>query len=232
MTPRAGILSEMNLDEAIEGLEKLVAEVRSASLTDDKSRLGSALALRQEARLINEGVSKFDVIIFGDLNDFKHLNDLHGHDAGDVAITEVGEVIRKLFVDKLEGKAFRQSGDELVILLNQSKLANLLSVAASFCRIRFSYNRKPLETTISLGYVLNDKKVSFEELLGRAEIACQLAKAKSEDGCTEWTDSIKHNPLVRISGICRKCGARISCNVPKQHSPSTLKSCPCCSELL
>jgi diguanylate cyclase (GGDEF)-like protein len=213
----------MNLDEAIEGLEKLVAEVRSASLTDDKTRLGSALALRQEARLINEGISEFDVIVFGDLNDFKHLNDLHGHDAGDVALTEVGEVIRKLVVDELEGKAFRQSGDEFVILLNQSKIAKLLSVAASFSRIRFSYNRKPLETAISLGYVLNDKKASFEELLGRAEIACQVAKAKGENVCSEWTENIKNNPLVRISGICRKCGARISCNVPKRAAPQALR---------
>jgi hypothetical protein len=36
----------MNLDEAIEGLERFVAELRQAALTDDKTRLGSALALR------------------------------------------------------------------------------------------------------------------------------------------------------------------------------------------
>jgi diguanylate cyclase (GGDEF)-like protein len=222
----------MNLDEAIEGLEKLVAEVRSASLTDDKTRLGSALALRQEARLMNEGVSEFDVIIFGDLNDFKHLNDLHGHDAGDVAINKVGEVIHKLIVEDLSGKAFRQSGDEFVILLNQSKLASLLSIATSLGTIRFSYNRKSLETSISIGYVLNDRKVSFEELLGRAEIACQIAKGKGEDVWIEWTENIKHNPLLRMSGTCRKCGARISCNVPKQNAPPVLKSCPCCSEPL
>ena len=222
----------MNLEEAIEGLEKLVAEVRSASLTDDKTRLGSVLALRQEARLINEGVSKFDLVIFGDLNDFKHLNDSYGHDAGDVAINKVGEVIHKLIVEDLRGKAFRQSGDEFVILLNESKLADFLSVAVSFSTIRFSYNRKSLETSISLGYVLNDKKASFEELLGRAEIACQLAKTKGQDVCIEWTESIKHNPLVRIGGICHKCGARTSCNVPKQNAPPRLKLCPSCGEPL
>jgi diguanylate cyclase (GGDEF)-like protein len=94
----------MNLDEAIEGLEKLVAEVRNASLTDDKTRLGSALALRQEARLINEGISESDVIVFGDLDDFKHLNDIYGHDAGDVAINKVGEIVHKLIVEDLKGK--------------------------------------------------------------------------------------------------------------------------------
>ena len=222
----------MNLDEAIEGLEKLVAEVRSASLTDDKTRLGSALALRQEARLVNEGVSVFDVIIFGDLNDFKHLNDLHGHDAGDVAINKVGEVIHKIIVEDFGGKAFRQSGDEFVILLKQSELANLLSVAASFSTIRFSYNRKSLETSISFGYLLNDKKASFEELLGRAEVACQPSKARTGNVWIEWTENIKHNPLLRMSGTCRKCGARISCNVPKQNAPPALKSCPCCGDPL
>ncbi len=222
----------MNLDEAIEGLEKLVAEVRSASLTDDKTPLGNALALHQQGRLINEGQTGYDVIIFGDLNDFKHLNDLHGHDAGDVAINKVGEVIRKLIVENLRGKAFRQSGDEFVILLKRDQLANFLSVAASFRNISFSYNRKPLETAMSLGYVFSDGKARFEDLLGRAEVACQLAKAKGEGVCTEWTSDIAFNPLVRISGRCRKCGARISCNVPKQNAPSALTSCPCCGQSL
>jgi len=83
----------MSLDEAIGRLEELVAEVRQASLTDDKTPLGSALALRQEARLINQGKSPFNVIAFADLNDFKNLNDVHGHNAGDVALNKVGETI-------------------------------------------------------------------------------------------------------------------------------------------
>ena len=222
----------MNLDEAIEGLEKLVAEVRNASLTDDKTPLGSALALRQEARSINRGITKFDVVVFGDLNEFKHLNDLEGHDAGDVAINKVGEVIHKVIVEELEGKAFRQSGDEFVILLQQHQIAKLLTVAASFQSIGFSYNRKRLETAMSIGYVQSDRKTSFEDLLGRAEKACQLAKAKGEGVCVEWTEDMNDNPLVRIRGSCLKCGARISCNVPKQNAPTSLKSCPCCGEPL
>jgi GGDEF domain-containing protein len=86
----------MSLDESIERLERLIAEVRQASLTDDKTTLGSALALRQEERLINEGTSEFGVVVFGDLNDFKQLNDDHSHEAGDVAINSVGQTIHKI----------------------------------------------------------------------------------------------------------------------------------------
>jgi len=217
----------MNLDEAIEGLEKLIAEVRSASLTDDKTRLGSAMSLRQHARFFNDGVSRFDVIMFGDLDDFKRLNEEHTHDAGDVAINEAGEVIHKV-VEGLNGMAFRQSGDEFIILIERNQIPKFLSVASSLRNIRFSYNRKKIQTALSLGYAQGDGRASFEELRERAEIACQFAKAKREGECVEWTDSIKVNPLVRRNGRCLNCGARISCNVPKLSAPLTLLVCPCC----
>jgi diguanylate cyclase (GGDEF)-like protein len=220
----------MNLDEAIDGLEKLIAEVRRASLTDEKTPLGSMLSLRQEARLINEGKSEFDVVVFCDLNDFKHLNDMHGHEAGDVAINKVGEVIYKLFVEGRQGKAFRRSGDEFVILLKQHQLTDLSSLAISLSNIGFEYNGKPLSTGLSIGYVLSDGKTGFEDLLIRADLACQLAKASGNS--EQWTSGIQINPLIRMTKSCRNCGARITCNIPKQNAPSELGSCPSCGMAL
>lgn len=100
----------MSLDEAIGRLEKLIAEVREASLIDDKTPLGSLLALRQEGRLINAGSSEFSVVVFGDLNDFKNLNDEFGHEAGNIAIRSVGETLQQTIAEAHQGKAFRQSG--------------------------------------------------------------------------------------------------------------------------
>ncbi|HXL79322.1 MAG TPA: GGDEF domain-containing protein [Pyrinomonadaceae bacterium] len=222
----------MNLDEAIEGLEKRVAEVRNASLTDDRTRLGSVLALRQEERSINEGTSEFDVIIFGDLNDFKHLNDLHGHDAGNVALTEVGEVLWKFVIEDLQGKAYRQSGDEFVILLKLGLLDRFLLALTSFTNIPFSHNQQDLSTSISFGFAISDRKTSFADLLQRADAACQMAKAGDLTTAVEWTETLKLNPLVRISGRCRECGAKITCNVPKENAPTKLSSCPCCGQPL
>jgi diguanylate cyclase (GGDEF)-like protein len=222
----------MSLDEAIGQLEKLVAEIRRVSFTDDKTRLGSALALRQEERLISEGASDFSVVVFGDLNDFKRLNDEHGHEAGDVAIKEVGETIYKIVVDDLQAKAFRQSGDEFVILLKQGSVERFLSNASSFGDILFSYDDKDLRTAMSLGYAISDGKTSFRDLLKRAEDACQNAKALGDGVCVMWSEDIKLNPLIRIPGRCQKCSAKISCNVPAQNAPAKLKLCPCCGELL
>ena len=135
----------MSLDKAIDQLETVIAEVRQASLTDDKTTLGSALALRQQERLINEGSSEFDVVAFGDLNDFKSLNDENGHEAGDIALRKVGETLKEVLSKNVGAKAFRQSGDEFVILLSQQSVESFLSVATSFGSILFSHRNEEIE---------------------------------------------------------------------------------------
>jgi diguanylate cyclase (GGDEF)-like protein len=222
----------MSLDEAIGRLERLVAEVRQASLTDDKTTLGSALALQQEARLINQGISEFNVVVFADLNDFKNLNDVHGHNAGDVALNKVGETIHDLVIEGWQAKAYRSSGDEFVFLLRQDLVERLLSASSSLGRIAFSYNEKELSAAMSIGYTRSDGKTSFDDLIERADLACQFAKTQGDGVCVEWTTDLLLNPLVRIGGKCRTCDAKISCSLPKQNAPTELKVCPCCGEAI
>lgn len=49
-----------------------------------------------------------------DGNDFKHLNDVHGHDAGDDAIRAMGEALHHASTHVPTGKVFRPGGDEFV----------------------------------------------------------------------------------------------------------------------
>lgn len=222
----------MNLHEAIEQLEKIVRDVRQAVSIDDLTPLRNALALRDEAILIDSGKSTFDVVIFGDLNRFKGLNDLHGHDAGNLAIHEVGEKLRGIIANKMHASAYRQSGDEFVILLNHESLNEFLVEAAAFTEVLFSHNGKPLKTAMSFGYAINDGKTSFSDLLGRAELACQNAKDKGDGSCVGWSEELQRTPLKNLRGRCQQCGARINCNVPANSAPAKLISCPCCNAAL
>lgn len=222
----------MSLDDAISRLETVIAEVRQESLIDDKTALGSVLALRNEERLINDGKSGFNIIVFGDLNDFKQLNDEHTHDAGDVGIKRVGEIISELIVGGLGAKAFRQGGDEFVILLEQQSLEQFLNVSSTLGNILFSHKDQELRTAMSLGYAFNDGRTSFSDLLARAEAACQIAKVEGDGICIKWTDEIKVNPLIRLSERCHNCGARTTCNIAQNNAPPKLKCCPSCGEEL
>ncbi len=49
-----------------------------------------------------------------DIDDFKDINDTHGHEVGDDYLIETAEILR-VFADKHNGKAYRIGGDEFVI---------------------------------------------------------------------------------------------------------------------
>src|SRR5947207_78619 len=190
----------MSLAQAIDQLGELATEIRREAFNDDRTSLQSALALSQEQRINKTGGTEFDVVVFGDLNDFKHINDDYSHEAGDVALRAVGETIQAIVVDKLNAKAFRRSGDEFVFLLKQESLDRFLSFVTSFESIPFSHNQHELTTGMSFGYAVGDGKASFDELLQRADAACQIAKRPGAETCIAWNENIDINPLVRISG--------------------------------
>lgn len=56
-----------------------------------------------------------------DVNDFKKFNDTHGHQAGDKALAALGESIRRAV--RSTDFAARYGGDEIVIILPETKLA-------------------------------------------------------------------------------------------------------------
>lgn len=222
----------MSLAEEIDRLEELAAAIKREAFIDEKTTLSSALALRQEERFNRAQESDFQVVIFGDLNDFKHINDDYSHEAGDVALRAVGKAIRRIVIDGLGAKAFRQSGDEFVILLKQKSLKEFLLKAPKLSSVPFSHNRRKLNTGMSFGYAIADGRATFDDLLQRADTACQLAKRPGATHCVQWTADMKTNPLVRISAWCRRCSAKISCTLPKRNAPAKPTSCPCCGEAL
>lgn len=218
----------MKLIEAIKQLDKIVDEIRQAVFVDDKTPLKNALGLREESALIDKGESEFEVVFFGDLNRFKGLNDQFGHDAGDVAILKAGEKIHQIAVERYSAKAFRQSGDEFVILLKKENVGEFLTALPEFEKISFSYEEKTLITAMSFGYAVNDDETEFIGLLKNAETACQIAKNEGDGICIKWTEDIERNALVNFRDRCQNCNAKISCNVPKQNAPEKLKFCPAC----
>ncbi|MGI8654519.1 MAG: diguanylate cyclase domain-containing protein [Pyrinomonadaceae bacterium] len=194
----------MNLREAIEQLGQVVEDIKQAVVVDDKTPLKNALALRDESVLIDRGESEFDMIIFGDLNRFKTLNDAHGHDAGDVAIRVVGERISQTIIERWKAKAFRQSGDEFVILLRRDLIKRFLQETSAFAEILFTHREESLKTAMSFGYAVSDGKTNFNDLLKRAEVACQSAKNQGDGICIKWSKAIERNALISFRERCQK----------------------------
>lgn len=113
----------------------------------------------------------FSVIIV-DINDFKIVNDTHGHDHGDRVIRTVAEVMRRSFNKRYI--CFRYGGDEFSIIskeTDQEKIElQLLNMTRTLGEIK--ENGHPLPT-VSYGYCVyhGGRKLDFHEILREADEA-------------------------------------------------------------
>ncbi|MGY3854408.1 diguanylate cyclase [Aeromonas aquatilis] len=95
------------------------------------------------------------LLLLLDLDHFKRINDRFGHDIGDLVLTQLVELLRKLVVSDVE-PIIRLGGEEFLLLLqvdNEQELA----LRAEYLRLRVAQHRfgcedRLLWLTVSLGY--------------------------------------------------------------------------------
>lgn len=223
------VLVLRSAEQSVSVLDEAVQSVIQTALVDDKTPLGSALALQQTfSSTTDEG--SFDVVIFGDLNRFKRLNDLYGHTAGDAALRRVGTMMEELFVKECGAQAFHPSGDEFVILLKHEVLESFKTQAKNFAKCEFEFEGELIETAMSFGYAVRQMEIDVDTLLKRADSACQAAKRKGGGSSVEWTDEIESESFVTLRDVpCPNCRTLITCDIPRQHPQHEINICPVCS---
>ncbi|MBJ7595049.1 MAG: GGDEF domain-containing protein [Candidatus Dormibacteraeota bacterium] len=124
------------------------------------------------------------VVMFIDLDDFKTVNDTHGHGAGDRVLVAVAERLQGAV--RPHDVAARLGGDEFAILLNRAPDAAQLEAIGR--RILHSL-REPLvmdgfvcSTRGTVGVAISERSAdTCDELLRRADIAMYAAKREGKD---------------------------------------------------
>jgi len=91
-------------------------------------------------------------LLMVDIDHFKRINDEHGHQAGDAALRQVGQLVQLALAGRWGG-AFRFGGEEFTILLNQTDKLGALAVAEKLRTMAESTDFSPEGTrlTISVG---------------------------------------------------------------------------------
>ena len=110
-------------------------------------------------------------LLMMDLDDFKQINDEHGHLAGDKVLAQLGMLISSSI--RLEDIFCRYGGDEFALLMPQMDLDGAIGVGARLCRLiaaaEFTFEQLELKTSISIG------AAEFSTSLGGAEDLVSLA---------------------------------------------------------
>jgi len=181
--------NELPSDEAISGLT-LVAQragahiglLRATARTETQARTDSLTGLYNRRsieaaahHLVREGTPF--VVAFADLDEFKTLNDKHGHETGDRALRLFARVLRDS-VRPTDIPA-RYGGEEFVVVLPDCSVADAMAVAERLRgRLEEALQSAAVPPfTISIGIARSGPDNGLTETVGRADEALLSAKA-------------------------------------------------------
>jgi len=131
--------------------------------------------------------NRYLALIFIDIDEFKSINDILGHNIGDKLLVEVASRLYKF----IRGKASlgRIGGDEFMIVLSnilyQKQLNRFIQGLHNTLKEHFVINDKYIKVTISSGVVISyDKNITVDRLYKEADIALYKSKERGKNQFT------------------------------------------------
>ena len=158
-------------------------EARFQAEHDPLTGLPNRRRLNSEVEIcLHEAVHKKvpSVLMLGDLDDFKIINDALGHDVGDEFLRSISGVLKAALRDS--DLLVRLGGDEFAILLRDTTLSDAKSVASGLCEAVDSYSSiskgRSVHATVSIGLANLDGSVIRrpDQALSSADAAMYDAK--------------------------------------------------------
>lgn len=152
---------------------------RRLSELDGLTRVSNHTRFFDTARMLVEESRRSDhrlVLVLGDIDHFKQVNDEHGHIAGDKALRQVARVLCENFPGL--GHVGRIGGEEFAVCVPDARVEPVIEqlerVREDLANIQYGGNGKPL--TMSFGVAALARDEALEDLRKRADEALYKAK--------------------------------------------------------
>jgi two-component system, cell cycle response regulator len=202
-TARRILALEHSLKHAIEERRRMAM---SDALTGAYNRRYFMSHLRRELKRTRRIGSELALLVL-DIDHFKHINDRHGHAAGDGVLVEFARRIQQHLPRESDWSA-RLGGEEFAVVLPDTNLAGGGVVAE---RIRRAVAQSPIgtvaggvEVTVSVGVsgiaVFDDRtEATVEHLLRRADDCLYFSKRHGRDRVTiDGEAAVTRKPLKTV----------------------------------
>lgn len=163
-------------------LERVSAKVKEDQLTGALNRRGLEEEYERSCSASDRRKGPMSVALL-DIDNFKSLNDTHGHQAGDSALVHLAKVIKASI--RPTDVVCRYGGEEFVILLPGTGLEDSVMVISRLQRELtkrfFLHDNQRLLITFSAGVAERRAGENRDETIGRADAAMYTAKRSGKN---------------------------------------------------
>ncbi|WP_111979997.1 ammonium transporter [Algibacillus agarilyticus] len=123
-------------------------------------------------------------LIFIDLDEFKFVNDICGHAAGDVLLKEVSTLMKDNI--RHHDTLARLGGDEFAIILTHCPIDRSIAIAEKIkikiAEYKYKQDNKEFGVTTSIGLVeINAQTTNVQDVLIQADTACYTSKKRGKN---------------------------------------------------
>ncbi|MEI0580363.1 diguanylate cyclase [Brachyspira pilosicoli] len=196
--------SSIEKDRFINELKKEIDILNEQSIVDHITNLYN---IRYFYKVIEEEAErakryKYTIsLIFMDLDHFKNVNDIYGHDCGNFVLHEIGRLLTSPSDNILRRSdiSFRYGGEEFIIICPNTNKQEALTVGE---RIRktveskvFNYESQDIKITISIGIseYRHNSKISIFQCVKESDIAMYEAKHQGRNRVVVYDERISDN---------------------------------------
>ncbi|EGB94048.1 diguanylate cyclase [Clostridium sp. D5] len=137
------------------------------------------------------GKARKNVLILADIDDFKMVNDTYGHEAGDMALICIANIMEGICRDY---KVVRWGGEEFLVALFNVTESEAFEVSETIRRevedFEIAYGEDTFSCTITLGMHVYERHEGIEECVEKADQALYYGKRNGKN-CSVWYENIE-----------------------------------------
>jgi diguanylate cyclase (GGDEF)-like protein len=189
-------LYENKISDDFDELNKVKLQTQYQALHDSLTTLPNRSLLEEH---ISQGIAlskthdKSLAVMFVDLDDFKKINDLHGHSVGDQLLVALGKSFKKILAN--QDSVARFGGDEFVFCFpnidDMHTAKDKVETIQKIFKQEFVLKGKAIYSSCSIGIAMypNDGDVA-EDLISKADIVLYKSKSLQKGNSLFFNESI------------------------------------------
>ena len=177
-------------------LTQEIERLKRDALTGLENR--HALPEKEEKR--KESGKPWSILLL-DIDRFKSINDIHGHDAGDKVLADIAKYLEGIF--RKSDSVIRYGGEEFAVIIKnaapQDVINKLFNKKDRRAEIGFEtdFNGQKIRSTFSGGVTGFDREEEIKSAITRADQALYFSKERGRDQITIWNEKLQENEFKK-----------------------------------